>query len=160
MPEFTIETTYRIPVYRQRSYQAGTLAEACRLAIEDDDWEGQKEDYESAGETYVTGVWEGADTAYRVPALPVPPHFGETMQRQVAHFEVLLGLLKMLFSDILSGRPTAPEWLVKTARAAIARGEAILDGAHGPDEPADLPRPRHVLAELREDRCATISPPS
>ena len=40
---FTIEATYRIPVYRQRSYEAGTLAEACRLAVEDDDWEGQKE---------------------------------------------------------------------------------------------------------------------
>ena len=48
MTTFTIEATYRIPIYRQRSYQAETLAEACRLAIEDDDCEGQKEDYESA----------------------------------------------------------------------------------------------------------------
>ena len=59
MPTFTIESTYRIPIYRQRGYQADTLAEACRLAIEDDDWEGQKEDYESTGESYVTGTWPG-----------------------------------------------------------------------------------------------------
>lgn len=51
MPTFTIESTCRIPIYRQRSYQVDTLAEACRLAVEDDHWEGQKEDYESAAET-------------------------------------------------------------------------------------------------------------
>ena len=56
MPRFTIETTYRLPVYRQRTYEAETLEEACRLAIDDDDWSEQKEDYESSGETYVTGA--------------------------------------------------------------------------------------------------------
>ena len=29
MPHFTIETTYLLPVYRQRSYEAPSLAEAC-----------------------------------------------------------------------------------------------------------------------------------
>ena len=66
-----------------------------RLAIEDDDWEGQKEDYESAGETYVTGAWPGDVTPYSVPALPIPSHFGEALQRKAEHFEVLLGLLKV-----------------------------------------------------------------
>ena len=70
MPRFTIEATYRLPVYRQRSYEAETLEEACRLAVEDDDWSEQKEDYESSGETYVTGAWPGEDTAYRIAALP------------------------------------------------------------------------------------------
>ena len=31
MPIFTIETTYRLPVYRQRSYEAETLDAACAL---------------------------------------------------------------------------------------------------------------------------------
>lgn len=149
MPTFTIETTYHLPVFRHVTYAADTPEAACRLAIEDNDWSGQREDYESSGETYVTGIWEGA--AYRVPAIPFPPHFGETVQRQAAHFEVLLGLLKMLFSDVSADRQTPPEWLAKTAWA-IARGEAILDGARGPDEPADLPAPPHALAELHEDR--------
>jgi hypothetical protein len=95
MPIFTIEATYRIPIYRQRSYEADTLAEACRLAIEDDDWEGQKEDYETAGETYVTGIWPGDVSPYSVPALPVPSHFGESLQRKAEHFEVLLGLAQI-----------------------------------------------------------------
>jgi len=32
MTTFTVESTYRIPIYRQRSYHADRLAEACRLA--------------------------------------------------------------------------------------------------------------------------------
>ncbi len=34
MPRFTIETTYRLPVYRHRTYEAETVEQACRLAIE------------------------------------------------------------------------------------------------------------------------------
>ena len=82
MPHFTIEATYRVPVYRQRTYEADTVEQACRLAIEDDDWSEQKEDYESSGETHVTGAWPGVDTAYRVAALSVPSQFGETLQRK------------------------------------------------------------------------------
>ena len=35
MPIYTIETTYHLPVYRQRTYNAGTIADACRKAIEE-----------------------------------------------------------------------------------------------------------------------------
>lgn len=135
MADFTIETTYRLPVFRQVSYTADTPEAACRLAIADTDWSGQREDDESPGETYVTGIWDGAEAAYRGPAIPVPPHFGETVQRQAAHFELMLGLLKIMVSDAHAGRPTSPEWLGK-ADWAIALGEAILDSARGPDEPA------------------------
>jgi len=37
MPRFTVETSYRLPVYRQQTYEAATIEQACRLAIEDDD---------------------------------------------------------------------------------------------------------------------------
>ncbi|RUV27847.1 hypothetical protein EOA86_22215, partial [Mesorhizobium sp. M5C.F.Ca.IN.020.32.2.1] len=79
MPEFTIETTYRLPVFRHATYSADTPEAACRLAVEDKDWSGQREDYESSGETYVTGIWEGADAAYRGQAIGVPRHFGEAV---------------------------------------------------------------------------------
>jgi hypothetical protein len=36
VPTFTIETAYHLPIYRRRVYEAETLDEACRLAIEDD----------------------------------------------------------------------------------------------------------------------------
>lgn len=134
MPEFTIETTYHLPVYRQRTYTAETPEAACRLAIEDEDWSQQKEDCESSGKTFVTGIWQGADAAYRGPTLPVAPHFEEMLQRQARHFEVLLGLLKILLADSEAGRTTAPEWTGK-ARWAVELAEAILDGARGPDEP-------------------------
>ena len=95
MPAYTIETTYRVPVYRQRTYDAATPAEACRQAIEDDNWSNDKLDYECAGETYVTGIWLGPDAAYSGAAVAVPSHFDETIQRKAAHFEVLFGLLKI-----------------------------------------------------------------
>lgn len=132
MPIFTIEATYRILIYRQRSYEADTLVEACRLAIEDDDWEGQKEDYETAGETYVTGAWAGDVSPYSVPALAVPSHFGESVQRKAEHFEVLLGLLK-IFAHPPEGVLTDEASWRQRAQAAIAKAEAILAGARDPD---------------------------
>ncbi len=94
MPRFTIESTYRIPVYRQRTYEANSVEQACRLAVEDGDWSDHKEDYESSGEAYVSGAWPGENTAYRVAALPVPSQFGETLQRKADYFETLLGILR------------------------------------------------------------------
>ena len=133
MTMFTVESTYRIPIYRQRSYHADRLAEACRLAIEDDDWEGQTEDYESAGETYVTGIWPGDVTPYSVPALSIPSHFGESLQRKAEHFVVLLGLLKVFALPPDSGLADEPSWRQR-AHVAIAKAEAILAGAPDPDD--------------------------
>ncbi|HWO94217.1 MAG TPA: hypothetical protein VNL92_05590 [Dehalococcoidia bacterium] len=151
MPAYTVETTYRVPVYRHRTYHAATPAEACRQAIEDDDWSDEKLDYEAAGETYVTGIWLGADAAYSGETVPVPSHFDETVQRKAAHFEVLFGLLKMVVADQVAQRRTDAYWLAR-GNAAVAKAEAILAGASDPDDPVTAPRPRHVLAQLQEDR--------
>lgn len=151
MSTYTIETTYRVPVYRHRTYQAATPAEACRQAIEDDDWSNDKLDYEAAGETYVTGIWLGTDAAYSGETVPVPSHFDETIQRKAAHFEVLFGLLKIVISDQAAERRTDAYWLMR-ANAAVAKAEAIIDRARDPDEPVAGPRPCHILAQLQEDR--------
>ena len=132
MPYFTIESTYRVPVYRQRSYEADTVAQACRLAIQDDDWSGQKEDFESSGETYVTGAWPGADNAHRATALPVPSQFAESVQRRADHFETMLGILKVLTHPQDSAASDLPFWRQR-ADAAIAKAEAILAGGRDPD---------------------------
>ncbi|MER8662117.1 hypothetical protein NKH34_13350 [Mesorhizobium sp. M1148] len=112
-----------------------TRLSACRLAIEDNDWSGQKEDYESSGETHVTGIWEGASAAYRGQAIPVPAHFEEEVQRK-AQFGLMLGMLKIIVGDAKARRPPPPGWLGK-AEWAIARGEAIVKGAPDPVEPVD-----------------------
>lgn len=41
MTIFTIETTYHLPVYRQRSYEADSL-EAADLALADKGWDDEK----------------------------------------------------------------------------------------------------------------------
>lgn len=133
MPAFTIETTYHLPVFRHQTYEAETLAQACRLAIEDDDWSREQRDYESAGETYVSGIWPGVDAAYHGAALPVPSHFGEGVTRKADHFEILLGLLKLLVQDRDLDVQERSYWIPR-ADAAIAKGEAILAGARDPDD--------------------------
>jgi hypothetical protein len=119
MPPFTIETTYRLPVYRQRTYEAETIEQACQLAIEDDDWSEQNEDYDCSGDTYVTGAWPGEDTAYSITSLAVPSQFGEDVQRKADHFETLLGILKVL-AHAPKGEPLDSPFWRQRADAAIS----------------------------------------
>jgi hypothetical protein len=132
MPIFTIETTYRLPVYRHQTYEAATMEEACRLAVDDDDWSTEKRDYESAGETYVTGIWSGENAAYSGAAQPIPSHYVEAPQRIALHLEVLLGLVKVLASQSDTEQLDRAFWLER-ARPAIAKAEAILAGGREPD---------------------------
>jgi hypothetical protein len=131
MAKFTVETTYRLPVYRQRTYDAESVTEACRQAVEDDDWDDATNDYECAGETYVTGAWDGAESAYRAPALTVPGQFDEPVQRKADQFEPMLGMLKILAHVDDLQAPNLPAWLPRT-RALIAKAEAILAGEPDP----------------------------
>jgi hypothetical protein len=134
MPLFTIETTYRLPVYRQRTYEAETLDQACDLAITDEGWDDEKSDVETSGDSYVTGVWEGRDAAYGGRALDVPSRFGEQIQRKAAHFEVLLGLLKV-FAHPPDSEPADGAFWRHRLDGAIAKAEAII--ARAPDPQTD-----------------------
>jgi len=151
MPSFTIETTYHLPVYRHQTYEADTVEQACQLAIEDDDWSNEKSDYDSAGETYVSGVWHGVDAAYHGVPAPIPSHFHESVQRKAEHFETLLGILKILAHARDSQASDFPFWLAR-AEAAIAKAEpssparlipaeteALRAGADSPRHPAGAP---------------------
>ena len=133
MPIFTIETTYRLPIYRQRSYEAETLEAACALAIADEGWDDEKSDVETSGDTYVTGVWDGRDAAYRGRALSIPSQFSEQVQRRADHFEVLLGLLKVFAHTPRTEPPDGPFWRERL-EAAIVKAEAILAGQPDPEE--------------------------
>ncbi|MBY5827277.1 hypothetical protein [Rhizobium leguminosarum] len=151
MPDFTIVTTYHLPVFRHRTYQADSLDEACRAAIEDDSWDIAEKDVDSSGAIHITGIWDGAHAAYAGPPIQIPQQFDEPVQRRARHFEILLGLLKILFDDVRATRPPSPDWLARSTWA-IARGEAILAGDPDPEEPIDQPQPSHVMVRLQEDR--------
>jgi hypothetical protein len=151
MPAYTIETTYTLPIFRHGTYIADTPEAACKAALGDDNWESLKRDYDSSGQIHVTGIWEGENTAYAGLPITIPSQFDEGTQRRAHHFEILLGLLKMLFHDVQVGRSPSVEWQAKSAWA-IARGEAILAYAPDPTEPAAAPKPSHVLARLQEER--------
>lgn len=150
MPDFTIETTYHLPIFRHRTYSAETPEAACRAAIEDDSWAIAEKDFDSSGPIHVTGIWDGAHGAYAGPPLQIPQQFDEPIQRRARHFEILLGLLKMLLDYISAARPPLPDWLARSAWA-VARGEAILAGEPDPEQPGAPPKPSHVLVRLEEN---------
>jgi len=80
MPRFTIETVRHHPSRRHRTYRAETVADACRQAIEDKDWSGEMIDRDGAGEVFVSGIWKVAAIARAGLPMPIPSHYGETIQ--------------------------------------------------------------------------------
>ena len=140
MPAYTVETSYHLPTYRQRTYVADDPAAACLAALEDDDWDGEQHDYESAGETYVSGLWEGEDAAHRGPALHVLSQFDEIVARKVGHFGELASILETVTAELrsaaggtcLDGVITAAA--LEQAATAIAKARAILSGTADPTE--------------------------
>ena len=130
MPFFTIETTYRLPVYRQRTYEADTLDDACDLAIADEGWDDEKSDVETSGDTYVTGSGMAQRRlARRRPGRP--SQFDAQIERKAAHFEVLLGLLKVL-AHPPDEEPAYGAFWRHRLDGAIAKAEAIIAGAPDP----------------------------
>ncbi|RTM09668.1 MAG: hypothetical protein EKK31_05340 [Hyphomicrobiales bacterium] len=123
MPIYTVETTYHLPVYRQRSYKAATPEQACRLAIDDDRWGDAKEDVDTSSETYVTGIWKGRSAAYSGPEVPVPDAFGETVQRKAELFDNLVAILREPRPLGLS-QHEFEQWLPR-AVAVLAKADAI-----------------------------------
>ena len=77
MPAFTLELTYRLPVYQHVTIEADTIEEACRIAIDTDDWERATKDYDSSGPVFVSEAWDGADAAYQGKSVEVPLAFRE-----------------------------------------------------------------------------------
>lgn len=150
MPDFTIETTYHLPIFRNRTFLANSLEDACRAAVADDNWDIAEKDYDSSGAVHVTGIWQGTHTAHSGLSQPIPAQFDEPVQRRARHFEILLGLVKILLDHAHTGKPST-EWQARSAWA-IARGEAILAGRPDPEEPVDQPKMSHVLARLQEGR--------
>jgi hypothetical protein len=75
MSDFTIETSYLLPVFRRRVHEAETAETACQLAIDDGDWFGASEDRDGSGVPFVSGLWPDGGVPYRDPALPLPERF-------------------------------------------------------------------------------------
>lgn len=132
MPQYTIETAYRIPVYRQRTYQADTAEAACALALEDDDWSTAREDAECAGDTYVSGLWLGRDAAYDGDAVAIPSSYDEPLRRKVFLFDILLSRLIVLRNTPGGAAQLSVDVRARTD-AVIAKGLAVARGLPDPE---------------------------
>src|SRR5271155_3171400 len=54
--KYAIERQYLLPVYQHLVIAADSVADACRRAVEHDDWETGKEDYDNARATTITAI--------------------------------------------------------------------------------------------------------
>ena len=85
----------RQPIFRQRVYEAASAETACRLALADGDpdWDDERSDTDTPGETYVSALWEG-DVLVAHARRSVPQRFAEAVLCKAALFDALLTLLK------------------------------------------------------------------
>ena len=127
MGHFVVETAYHLPVSRHLQVDVSSLEEACRLAIDDDNWEDERSDYENAGERYVTGIWTDTDRAYSGRTVPVPERFQETVQRKAEIFDALLALLKEPAQPMGLSHHEFESWRLR-ALEVITRAESIGGG--------------------------------
>jgi len=123
MPTYTIETTYHLPVSRQRTYTADTLEEACVLALDDEGWDDADEDVDTSGETFVSGIWLG-EIALPHVEIAIPEEFDETVERKAALFDDLVALLREPAQPMGLSRRDFENWL-PGAMAALAKADAI-----------------------------------
>jgi hypothetical protein len=79
---YTIEKTYLVPVFMHERIEADTPEEAMQKAIDSDDWEGSKVDYDSSRATWISAAWEGEE-AYPggdISGLPIPDEFSDARE--------------------------------------------------------------------------------
>ncbi len=124
MPIYTVETTYRLPVYHRRNYEAATPEEACSLALDDEGWGDAEEDVDTSGETYVTGIWKGRNAAHSGAGIAVPEEFGETVQRKAELFDTLVAIVREPARPLGLSQYQFEHWLPR-ALSVLAKADAI-----------------------------------
>lgn len=126
MPDFIIETSYHLPMYRRRPYTAETMEQACIFALGDEGWDGAREAVDESGETYVSSIWQGK-TAYDGPKLAIPDAFREAVERKAELFDELVALLREPAQPMGISEHDFRSWLPR-ALAILAKADAIHGG--------------------------------
>lgn len=76
MATYSVEVTYYVPTYIHVNIEADTPEAAARAALEklqaENLWSQFKPDLETSSRNFVTGIWEGEDSAYNGDPVPLP----------------------------------------------------------------------------------------
>lgn len=126
MPDFIIETSYRLPVSRRRPYSAETMEQACIFALGDEGGEDAREVIGDSGETYVSGIWQ-SKTVYDGPELAIPDAFREAVERKAELFDELVALLREPARPMGLSERDFRNWLPRVM-AILAKADAIHTG--------------------------------
>ena len=71
---YTVEVTYALPVYKHVRVEASSAAQACELALQDQDWNLAEKAFDESGEPFVSGLWAGAQ-AYLGRKFAIPARY-------------------------------------------------------------------------------------
>lgn len=61
MPKFTVQLEYLLPSYMNVTVEARDETEACMVALETDNWESQRQDFDLSSDVYVAAIEKGED---------------------------------------------------------------------------------------------------
>lgn len=126
MPDFTIETSYHLPMYRRRPTLPRLWSRRAIFALGDEGWDGAREAVDDSGETYVRSIWQGK-TAYDGPKLAIPDAFREAVERKAELFDELVALLREPAQPMGISEHDFRSWLPR-ALAILAKADAIHGG--------------------------------
>lgn len=124
MRRFRIDCEYHLPIYRRRFYEAATIDDACRRAIDDDGWDDEQSDVDSSGDTYVADIREEPVDGTELTCHPVPEAFRETVQRKADLFGELVALLREPAQQMGLSKRDFDDWLLR-AQTVLVRSDAI-----------------------------------
>ncbi|MBB3999874.1 hypothetical protein [Aureimonas pseudogalii] len=123
----TIETIYRLPVFRHQVINAESLADACAEAVAEENWDGARKASDSSGDVFVSGIWKGTVEPYGARPMTVPPAFEEEIQQEVALDSRLTSILKEPARPMGLLQVEVERWLPR-ALALIAEAERTRSG--------------------------------
>ena len=140
MKTFTVESKYFLPIFRHENYEARASKEACERALADQNWDNNKKDYDGSGAVHVSGIWEGADSAYSGEVQSIPTQYQEPATRITDHFPAIVQRLQ----ELAAGR-----LITAATYVALAKAKAIMADEPDPDAPDLVKTPWGIAHAIR-----------
>lgn len=131
--KFTVEIQYLLPVFQHITVEADSVEAACALAVQHDNWDHAREDYDSARETTVTRIAEGEhhnpnDAPGDLQRLVPNEHFEDADRKNLRTVVLALRALAEFIPDIALHdvqRMMQRDAAIKLVEGALALGRPI-----------------------------------
>jgi hypothetical protein len=121
---YTVELAYTVLSCCRVEVPASSYADACRIALEDPDYDAFEDDSESTGETFVLQIAEGAKDRVMFggdDSANVPVEYREEAEQLRAELETLRAFVNSVIREGAEGGAPGPKWVTAVSRAQKVR---------------------------------------